>query len=75
MQERLNVRITANDVFFESGWSGESSFNGLEAKGYGNWDSRRGSITLSMNLGNRNVKTRKRKTGIDEAAKRVSNDD
>ncbi len=74
-KDQMNVRLSAQDIFYESGWDGYSSFNGLEAEGGGRWDSRRVSLSLSMNLGNKNVKSRKRKTGIESEAGRVKTED
>lgn len=71
LQDQLNVRIAMNDIFFQSGWSGESNFNGLNSRGMGNWDSRRVSLSLSYNFGNQNVKSRKRKTGMEDEAGRL----
>lgn len=69
--DNLNVRLSANDVTFQSFWSGESNFNGLRGVGEGNWDSRFVSLSLNYALGNNNVKSRKRKTGIEEESSRV----
>ncbi|MDX1479864.1 MAG: outer membrane beta-barrel protein, partial [Saprospiraceae bacterium] len=74
LKDQLNVRLSVNDIFYESGWSGTSSFNGLESTGRGNWDSRRASLSVSWNFGNKNVKTRKRNTGLEEEASRVNTD-
>jgi hypothetical protein len=71
MKDQLNVRLSANDVFYESGWSGYSDFNGLFAYGRGQWDSRRVSLSVSMDIGNEKVKSRKRQTGLENEAKRV----
>lgn len=71
LNDKMNVRLSVNDVFFESGWEGVSEFNGLTTVGRGNWDSRRGAISISYDFGNANVKSRKRKTGIEDAAKRA----
>lgn len=71
--DKLNVKLSANDLFFTSGWTGTSEFNGLMSEGAGNWDSRRVSLSLNYNFGNSNVKSRKRKTGLEEESKRVSN--
>lgn len=73
--DQMNVRLSANDIFYQSGWEGVSVFNGLRGEGNGNWDSRRVSLSVSMNLGNSKVKSRKRKTGIEDEAGRVSNQD
>jgi hypothetical protein len=70
-EEKLNVRISANDLFYETGWSGTSLFDGLESNGRGNWDSRNVAVSLSYNFGNQNVKSRKRKTGSESEAGRV----
>lgn len=71
LQDRLNVRIAADDIFYTSGWQGFSEFAGLYSEGMGNWDSRRVSLSASYNFGNSNVKSRKRKTGLEEEAGRV----
>ena len=68
----INVKISANDVTYQTGWSGVSSFNGLVGEGNGNWDSRRVNISMSYNFGNSNVKSRKRSTGIEDETKRVN---
>ena len=70
-RDKLNVRVTVNDIFYESGFDGFSEFNGLFSEGSGRWDSRRGAINLTYNFGNQNVKSRKRKTGLEEEAKRT----
>ncbi len=72
--DRMNVRLGGSDLFYESGWSGISIFNGLEATGRGNWDSRRISLSMSYRFGNDNVKSRKRKTGMEDEAGRVGGD-
>jgi hypothetical protein len=69
--DRLNAKLSASDLFFESGWDGVSSFDGLVSYGGGNWDSRRISLSLSYRFGNENVKTRNRSTGIEAEAGRV----
>ncbi|MBK6929663.1 MAG: outer membrane beta-barrel protein [Saprospirales bacterium] len=71
LQNRLNVRLSVNDIFFQSGWEGVSVFDGLTSAGSGNWDSRRASLSMTYTFGNENVQSRKRKTGIEEEAGRV----
>lgn len=71
INDKLNVRLFANDITFQSGWSGVSEFNGLRGLGQGNWDSRRVSLSISYDLGNSNVKSRKRNTGIEDESKRA----
>ncbi|MFT4972244.1 MAG: iron complex outermembrane receptor protein [Saprospiraceae bacterium] len=71
LQDKLNVKLSANDLFYEAGWDGVSRFNGLESFGNGNWDSRNVSLSLNYSFGNQNVKSRKRKTSIESEAGRV----
>jgi outer membrane receptor protein involved in Fe transport len=71
LNDNLNVRLSVNDVFYKTGWRGASEFNGLVAVGRGNWDSRRGSLSLSYSFGNNRVKSRKRNTGIEDESSRV----
>ncbi len=73
LNNKLNIRLSATDVFFTSGWNGASNFAGLFSEGAGNWDSRRVSISASYAFGNQNVKSRKRKTGLEDEAGRLSN--
>lgn len=70
-KDQLSVRVTANDIFYQSGWTGTSSFNGLVSTGRGNWDSRYVSLSVGYNFGNQNVKSRKRSTGLEKEAERV----
>ena len=67
----MNVRTSASDLFYETGWNGVSSFDGLVSSGSGRWDSRRGSLSIGYRFGNQNVKSRKRSTGIEAEAGRV----
>ena len=71
LNDQLNVRLSVNDIFYQTGWSGTSVFDGLVSTGRGNWDSRRGAINISYNFGNQKVTSRKRNTGIDAEAGRV----
>ena len=73
--DQMNVRISASDLFFQSGWDGISSFDGLTSLGAGNWDSRRVAASVSYRFGNQNVKSRKRKTGLESEADRVGSGD
>ena len=67
----MNVKLSANDITYQAGWSGFSNFDGLLGEGNGNYDSRRVSLSMSYNFGNSNVKSRKRSTGIEDESKRV----
>jgi iron complex outermembrane receptor protein len=70
--DMMNVKLSANDLFYQSGWNGTSDFNGLFGEGRGNWDSRRVSLSVSYKFGNNNVKSRNRKTGIEDESSRVN---
>lgn len=71
LREKLNVRLSADDIFYETGWDGYSDFNGLYSYGSGRWDSRRISLSLGYRFGNDEVKSRRRKTSIEQEAGRV----
>jgi len=71
--DQLNVKLAANDIFYQSWWNGVSTFAGLESFGEGKNDTRRVTLSASYNFGNQKVKSRKRKTGIEEESKRVGN--
>lgn len=72
LKDQLNVKLSANDIFFQSGWTGVSDFNGQFSRGGGNWDSRNVALSLSYAFGNQKVKSRKRKTGLEDEAGRVN---
>ncbi|MFK7810094.1 MAG: TonB-dependent receptor [Saprospiraceae bacterium] len=72
LNDQLNIRMAVTDIFYESGWAGVSEFGGAKSEGNGNWDSRRFTISANYNFGNQNVKSRKRKVGIEEEAGRVN---
>ena len=73
LNDQLNVRLSVNDIFYQTGWDGFSEFDGLYSTGSGRWDSRRASLSLSYRFGNENVKSRKRTTGLEDEAGRVGN--
>ncbi|MEZ4932105.1 MAG: outer membrane beta-barrel family protein [Saprospiraceae bacterium] len=73
LNDQLNVKLSANDVTYQSGWSGYSEFDGLLSTGRGRWDSRQVNLSMSYRFGNENVKSRKRKTGMEDEAGRVGN--
>jgi len=71
LDDALNVKLSVQDIFLQAGWSGVSEFNGLRSEGAGDWDSRRVSLAMSYNFGNSKVKSRDRKTGLEEESQRV----
>lgn len=71
LQDKLNLRLSVNDIFDQAYWSGYSDFSGLLSYGQGDWDNQRVSLSLSYNFGNKEVKSRKRETGLEDEGKRV----
>ena len=69
----MNVKLSATDISYQTGWSGSSNFDGLVGERRGNWDSRKVALSMSYNFGNSNVKSRNRSTGIEDESKRVGN--
>ncbi len=71
LNDQMNVKLSFNDIFFQSWWSGVSEFNGLISEGRGQQDSQTVALSVSYNFGNQKVKSRNRKTGIEDEAGRV----
>lgn len=72
MNDKMNVRLSFSDITYNQGWRGVSEFNGLRGEGMGNYDSRTANLSVSYAFGNSKVKSRKRKTGIEDEAGRVN---
>ena len=68
----MNVKLSISDITYQTGWNGDSDYNGLSGNRRGNWDSRKVALSISYNFGNSNVKSRKRSTGIEDESKRVN---
>ena len=73
LNDQLNVKLSANDIFYQAWWEGESVFAGLESYGSGKNDTRRVTLSASYSFGNQKVKSRNRKTGLEEESRRVGN--
>lgn len=71
LKDQLTVKISGKDIFETAPWRGASEFAGLTSIGTGNWGSRRFDLNLSYNFGNAKVKSRKRKTGMEQEEGRV----
>jgi len=71
LNDKLNVRVSAQDLFNQAFWSGTSNFDGLISQGQGNWDSRRVGIDVSYSFGNDKVKSRNRKAGLESESGRI----
>ena len=72
-KDLMNVKLSASDITYQTGWSGTSNFAGLTGERRGVWDSRKVALSISYNFGNLNVKSRQRSTGIEGESKRVNN--
>lgn len=72
LDDKLKVRVSASNIFNRFGWRGGSEFNGLISTGQGSWDNSFVSLNLNYRFGNQNVKSRRRKTGIENESKRVN---
>lgn len=72
LNDRMTLRLFANDVLFTSFWRADLEYGGLFIDGSGGWESRKYGLNLSYNFGNKDVKkTRDRKTGLEEEEKRA----
>ncbi|MCP9235889.1 TonB-dependent receptor domain-containing protein [Lewinella sp. JB7] len=71
LSNQLNAKLTFNDIFYTAIIRGESDFNGLYTQGIVRRDSRRAGLSLSYDFGNQKVRSRRRDTGLDEAAGRI----
>ncbi len=65
------LKFSVGDIFRTNQWSGTSSLGALYIDSSGNWDSRRFKLSFSYLIGNKQVKSIKRKTGVEEEAKRI----
>lgn len=73
--DKLQIKLSATDIFYKSGWNGKSSFDGLVSYGKGNWDSRRLNLNLSYRFGNDQIKSSKRQAGLENEADRARSGD
>ncbi|MEM9930319.1 MAG: outer membrane beta-barrel family protein, partial [Bacteroidota bacterium] len=72
LDDKLSVRLSANDVLFTSRWFADMQFGDLFIDGTGGWESRRVQLNFSYNFGNQEVKNaRRRKTGLEDEDGRV----
>ncbi len=66
-----NIKLSFSDIFKTQVWSMNSEFGGLIMSGSGGWDSRRVKVNFSYLIGNKAVKSSKRKTGMEDENKRI----
>ncbi len=65
------IKLSLSDVFKTNAWSGVSQFGDLYMDASGGWDSRRLRVNFSYLFGNEKVKSRKRKTGLEDESNRI----
>ena len=70
-KERLTARVTVSDIFWGMQWGGVSEFGGLLIDAGGGWESRLLRVSLSAQLGDRNARVKKGKSGAGEEASRI----
>lgn len=74
LNDRLSVRLAANDVLFTSFWRADMRFGDLYIDGRGGWESRLVRINVSYRFGSNEIrKNRNRKMGLEAEGKRVGN--
>jgi len=74
LDNKGKLKVSLTDVFKTNQWSGESVFGDLYMDANGGWDSRRLKVNLTYMIGNQKVKSRNRKTGLEEENKRIKTD-
>lgn len=73
LDNRGSIKLTYNDILKTNVWNGESEFGDLYIEARGGFDSRRFRVNFSYLLGNNQVKSRKRNTGLESESGRVKN--
>lgn len=68
----MNIKLSASDISYQTGWSGTSNYGGLIGERRGEWDSRKVAVSISYNFGNSKVMSRQRSTGIADESKRAN---
>lgn len=71
MDDKASVKLSISDVFRTNRWSGVTYFGDQFIDASGINDSRRVRISMSIALGRKDVKSRKRKTGLEDEAGRI----
>jgi outer membrane receptor protein involved in Fe transport len=69
-----NIKLSVSDVFKSSDWAGVSEFGELYMRVSGTNDSRRVRLSATYNFGNKKIRTRNRKTGLEDEARRIKSD-
>ncbi len=72
LNDQLSVKVSVSDVFKGQEWHATNQFGQLSLDGRGGYESRRFKVNLSYNFGNDKVKTRRRKTGLEDEKRRAA---
>ncbi|MDX1685797.1 MAG: TonB-dependent receptor [Saprospiraceae bacterium] len=70
--DRGSIKLSMGDLFRTMMWGGKSDFGAQYVEANGGWEARQYRINVSYTIGNQKVKTRKRKTGLDEEKGRLN---
>lgn len=68
---RGSIKLSVTDIFRTQVFTGDSDFGDLMIRVNGGWDSRRFRANFSYLLGNNQVKSRRRNTGLEAESNRV----
>lgn len=72
--DKLKARLAFNDVLYTIPWKGTTQFGDLFIDGSGGSDSRQVALSLTYDFGRNEIKkARKRKTGLEDENKRITN--
>ncbi len=73
IDDKLTVKLGVDDIFKSQTFSGTSDYGVLFLDIDGSEDSRRFKLNMTYNFGNRQVKSRKRSTGLEDESSRIKN--
>ena len=72
LNDKLNARLSLNDILYTIPWRGTTQFGTLFIDGNGGSDSRQIRFNLTYNFGNNEIKkARSRKTSIEDEKNRI----
>ena len=72
--DRATLRVSYSDIFDSNHWHGINQFGILYMDVAGGWDSQRIRVNFSYLLGNNQIKSRKRTSGLEDESKRIKSD-
>ena len=70
--DRGSIKFSMGDLFRTMMWAGENELGAQYVKANGGWESRQYRLNLAYTFGNQKVKSRKRRTGLDDEKNRLS---